>query len=140
MAITVLTDAVVTINGVTLSDHAKKVTVEDSRTEVDVTAFGATSIAVAKGLGDASMTVEFYQDFAAAKVHATLQPLIGSSTPVTVAARGSSGAISATNPEYQLSALLFTYNMLDGAVGEASMITATFRNASQTGVTYDTTP
>lgn len=140
MAITVLTDCVVTINGVALSNHARKVTVEDSREEVDVTAFGATNKAVAKGLGDATMTVEFYQDFAAANVHATLQPLVSSSTPITVAVRPTSAAISATNPEWQMSALLFPYNMIDGAVGEASMITAVFRNASQTGVTYDITP
>lgn len=138
MAITVLTDAVVIINGVTLSDHARKVTVEDNRAEVDVTAFGATNKAVTKGLGDATMTVEFFQDFAAGKIHATLQPLIASSTAVTVEARATSSARSATNPAYLMSALLMDYNMLDGAVGDASVITATFRNASQSGVTYPT--
>jgi hypothetical protein len=31
---------------------------------VDITAFGATSKAVTKGLGDAKITVQFFQDFA----------------------------------------------------------------------------
>jgi hypothetical protein len=105
-------------------------------TQVDVTAFGATNKAYAKGLGDASITVEMFQDFAATKTHATLQPLINSSTPVTVEVRKSSGARSTTNPAYVLSALLFEYQMISGGVGEASTISVPFVNASQTGVQY----
>jgi hypothetical protein len=114
------------------------VTVEDTRDQVDITAFGAASKAYTKGLGDAKITVEFYQDFAAAKVHATLQPLIGSSTPVTVEVRATSGARSTTNPAAVMSALLFSYNMLGGSVGDASSMSAEFVNGSQTGITYPT--
>lgn len=136
MAISVLTDAMVIVNGVTLSDHANQVTIEDTRDSVDITSFGATSKAVTKGLGDAKITVQFFQDFAAGKVHQTLQPLIGSSTPVTVEVRPTSGARSTTNPAAVLSALLMNYNMLSGGVGEASGISAEFTNGSQTGMQY----
>lgn len=136
MAIEILTDATVIINGVTLSDHAKSVTVVDNREQVDITAFGATNKTYSKGLGDASITVNMYQDFAAGKVHATLQPLISSSTPITVEVRKSSAARSTTNPAYVLSALLFEYSMVDGEVGQPSMINVPFVNASQTGVQY----
>jgi len=138
MAIFTLTDAFISINGVTLSDHAKSVTVEDTRDQVDITAFGATSKSYTKGLGDAKFTVEFYQDFAAGKVHATLQPLIGSATGVTVEVRATSAARSATNPAAVMTALLFNYNMLTGGVGEASTMSAEFVNAAQAGVTYPT--
>lgn len=138
MAITVLTDAFVSINGVTLSDHVSKVTLEDLRDQIEITAMGAVNKAYTKGLGDAKVTVDFFQDFQAGKVHATLQPLIGSSTPFTVEIRASSGARSATNPAYLMSALLFNYSMLDGAVGDSSGMTAEFINASQAGVTYPT--
>ncbi|HEY3260336.1 MAG TPA: hypothetical protein VGJ95_08710 [Pseudonocardiaceae bacterium] len=131
-------DAFVQINGVTLSDHANQVTVEDNRAEVDITAFGATSKAITKGLGDAKITVRMFQDFASGKTHATLQPLISSTTPITVEVRPTSGARSATNPAAVLSALLMSYNMLSGSMGEASMIEATFTNASQSGMTYPT--
>ena len=136
MAITILTDALIIVNGVTLSDHAKKVTLGDEREKKDITAFGATNRAYGKGLGDATMSVDFYQDFAASKVHATLQPLIGGTTPFTVEVRGTSAARSATNPAYVMSALLFTYPMLDGEVGEPSTATYEFANASQTGIQY----
>jgi hypothetical protein len=138
VAIFALVDAFVQINGVTLSDHANQVTVEDNRAEVDITAFGATSKAITKGLGDAKITVRMFQDFASGKTHATLQPLISSTTPITVEVRPTSGARSATNPAAMLSALLMSYNMLSGSMGEASMIEATFTNASQSGMTYPT--
>lgn len=138
MAVSVLTDAFVSINGVTLSDHASSVTVEDSRDSVDITAMGATSKAVTKGLGDAKITVKLFQDFAAGKTHATLQPLLGSTTPVTIEVRPTSAARSATNPAAVMSGLLMNYNFIDGGVGAASEITAEFVNGSQTGLTYPT--
>lgn len=138
MALFTLTDAFISINGVTLSDHAKSVTVTDTREQQDFTAFGATAKVVGKGLGDASITVEFYQDFAAAKTHATLQPLISGTTPFTVEVRATSAARSTTNPAAVMSALLFDYTMLEGSVGDPSTMTATFQNASQTGITYPT--
>jgi hypothetical protein len=138
MAIFTLTDAHVIVNGVTLSDHANEVTVEDLRETVDITAFGATSKAVAKGLGDAKITVKFFQDFAAAKTHATLQPLIASTTGVVVEVRATSAARSTTNPAAVITALLMNYNMLDGAVGDASEITAEFVNSASAGMTYPT--
>lgn len=138
MAIFVLTDAFISINGVTLSDHARSVTVEDNRDQVDVTAFGATNKTYAKGLGDGKFTVEFYQDFAAAKTHATLQPLISSTTPFTVEVRATSAARSSTNPGIVMTALLFNYSPLSGSIGDASTFSAEFQNASQTGITYPT--
>lgn len=138
MAIFTLTDAYIAVNGVVLSDHGNSVTVEDTRDAVDITAFGASSKATTKGLGDAKVTVQFFQDFASGKVHATLQPLIGSTTPVTIEVRATSAARSATNPAAVMSGLLMNYNMLSGGIGEASTISAEFVNGSQAGMTYPT--
>jgi hypothetical protein len=138
MAKFTLTDAMVIVNGVTLSGSANKVTVNDTRDEVDITAFGATSKSLTKGLGDASISVDFFQDFAAGNVHATLQPLLSSSTPVTIEVRPTSAARSATNPAAVMSGLLFNYNFLDGSIGEASKISAEFKNGAQAGITYPT--
>ena len=138
MAIFLATNHQIFVNGVDLSDHVRKVTTTDSRDKVDITAMGATNRVYTKGLGDGGCDIEFYQDFAAAKVHATLQPLIGSSTPVNIEVRPVNGARSATNPAFLLSGLLFTYPFLDNAVGDASVVTAHFDNGSQSGVTYPT--
>jgi hypothetical protein len=131
-----MTDGLVIVNGVTLSDHANKITVEDNRDEVDITAFGAVNKAITKGLGDGKIMISFFQDFAAGKVHATLKPLIGSSTGVTIEVRATSAARSATNPAALMTGLLMNYNMLDGGVGDASTIDAEFVNSAQAGITY----
>ena len=136
MAISVLTNAMVLINGVDLSDHVSKVTLTDSRTSVDITAMGATSVSVTKGLGDAKVSLEMFQDFAAAKVHATLSPLIASSTAISVEVRPTNAARSATNPAFLMSGLLMTYPMLDGKVGDANSSTDEVVNGAQAGVTY----
>lgn len=138
MAIFTMVDCYISVNGVTLSDHANQVTVTDTREEKDITAFGATSKAITKGLGDASISVTFLQDYAAGKVHATLQPLLASTTPVTVEVRATSAARSATNPGHVLSALLMNYEPLNGSIGDVSTMQAEFKNASQTGMTYPT--
>lgn len=138
MAIGTLNNAQVLINGVDLSDHISAVHLEDSRAPIDITAMGATNLTYTKGLGDGKASFEAFQDFQAAKLHATLQPLIGSSTPVSVEVRPVNAARSATNPAFLMSALLFTYPMLDGKVGDANSATYEFQNASQAGVTYPT--
>lgn len=138
MAIFTMVDCHIIVNSVVLSDHGNKVTVEDNRDSVDITAFGATSKSVTKGLGDAKITITFFQDFAAGEVHATLQPLVASTTPVPIEIRATSAARSATNPAALMQGLLMTYNMLDGSIGEASTINAEFNNGSQTGMTYPT--
>lgn len=138
MAIFTLTDAYIAVNGVVLSDHSNSVTVEDTRDSVDITAFGASSKAMTKGLGDAKITIDFFQDFASGKVHATLQPLIASTTGVTIEVRATSSARSATNPAALMTGLLMNYNMLSGGIGEASTITAEFVNSANAGMTYPT--
>lgn len=139
MAIFTLTDATIIINGVTLSDHGNQITITDDREEKDVTAFGATSKAYQKGLGDASMDLVLFQDFASGKTHATLQPLIGSTTPVAVEVRPTSAARSATNPAaYLATALMFNYKMLDASVGDVPATTCTFKNSGNAGMAYPT--
>ena len=72
MAKHVLTNAEVLVNAVDLCDHVSSVTIETTRPEVDVTAMGATYQEFIPGLADATVTINFFQDFAAAKTHATL--------------------------------------------------------------------
>lgn len=133
-------DAFVSVNGVDLSDHFSEITIETSRAENEITAFGAVNVVTVAGLGDATITGTVYQDFAAGEIDATLWPLSSSDTPFTVAVRATTGAISATNPEYQMSSLLFEYSPISGSVGSPLQSPVTFRNASQAGLVRDITP
>lgn len=127
MAVFVLTDAAVTINGVALSGLVKKVTVKTTADDKDSTAMGATYKARLGGLKDWTMDVEFNQDFAAAQVDATLFPLLG--TTSTITAKSTSGANSATNPQYSGSGLLKNYTPLQNTVGDLAAATANFIGA-----------
>jgi hypothetical protein len=138
MAVFLATNNQIFINGVDLSDHVTKVTTQDSRDKVDITAMGATCKVYGKGLGDGGCTIDFLQDFAAGKVHATLQPLISSGTPFNVEVRPVNGARTATNPAFLMSALLYEYPFLDNSVGDASKMSVEFANAAQAGITYPT--
>lgn len=139
MAKTILTNASIVVNSVNLSDHCSAVEIESASDEVDVTAFGAANKEIRLGLGDGTITATFFQDFATGSVDSTLQGLRGSNTPFPVVVKGDSAAVSATNPQYTMSAVLPTYTPLSGSVGEASTIEATFRNAAQSGITRSTT-
>ena len=125
MAVLVLTDADITVNGVVLSDKANSVTLNYEIDSVETTAFGSVGHKFTGGLQNNSCDIEFMQDFAAAEVEATIFPLVGTTTTVTV--RGTSGATSATNPLYTLSGtFLAAHTPVAAAVGELAMTSLSF--------------
>jgi hypothetical protein len=125
MAVLVLTDADITVNGVVLSDKANSVTLNYEIDSVEVTAFGSVGHKFTGGLQNNSCDIEFMQDFAAAEVEATIYPLVGTTTTVTV--RGSSAATSSTNPLYTLSGtFLAAHTPVAAAVGELAMTSLSF--------------
>ena len=125
MAVLVLTDADITVNGVVLSDKANSVTLNYEIDSVEVTSFGSVGHKFTGGLQNNSCDIEFMQDFAATEVEATIFPLVGTTTTVTV--RGSSTATSATNPLYTLSGtFLAAHTPVAAAVGELAMTSLSF--------------
>lgn len=139
MAKTILKDVSVLINAVNLADHANAVGMEDTADEIEFTAFSAAGYKeYGQGLKDATFTVTLFQDFAAGSVHGTLLPLYQSGESFALVLKPTSGSVSATNPSVAMTARLYSYSGIDGSVGEASMIEATFRNASSAGPVWAT--
>jgi hypothetical protein len=128
------TNGYISVNGVDLSNHATSITVETTRDDVDVTAMGAVNKVHSPGLGDATITATFLQDYAAGSVDATLSAQTGSTTPFTVEVRPLNAARSTTNPGYSMSALMYGYTPVSGSVGDALTVDITFQNASQSGL------
>lgn len=139
MAKFVLKSATVTVDSVDLSDHISQVTIETTHDEVDVTAFGSTYREILQGLGDATITLSFFQDFATGEVDATLWTHANAGTTFPVTVKPTSASVSSTNPRYDMTGIVLTYNPIDGAVGDASTTEVTIRNASSTGLTRNTT-
>lgn len=134
MAKIVLKDCSITIDAVDLSDHISSVTIETTFDEVDVTGFGSTYKEILQGLGDATITLSVFQDFAAASVDATLWPLSQSGEGFVVVVKPTSAAVSATNPSYTMTGVLLNYSPVAGAIGEASTTDVSIRNQSSTGL------
>jgi hypothetical protein len=93
---------------VDLSEYVTSITLTQTFDEIETTAMGATAHQFAKGLEASTLTVDFLNDWAAAKVQATLQAAYGTSvTALIVPVRAASATvISATNPLYTVSILV----------------------------------
>ena len=128
MATFILTDASVSVNGVDLSDHVQSVAMDTGVEAKDDTAMGDTTRSGSGGLLTWGIEVTFLQDFAAAKVDATISGLVGSTTAVIV--KHTSSAVSATNPSWTGTGLVVSYNPVSGSVGDQSMATVSFSSSS----------
>jgi hypothetical protein len=134
----VLKTPVIKVNGQDISNYVHECTIETTRDEVEVTGFQAANKEILAGLGDATITLAVYQDFAAAAIDALFWPLSTSNTAFPVLVNPFVGANSPTNPQYAMQALLFTYNPIAGAVGDAAETPITLRNAASAGLTRAT--
>lgn len=126
MAILTLTNASVVINSVDLSDHVRQVTVDYNADMQDSAHMGDDTHESLAGLKNWKIDVEFNQDFAAAKVDATLFPLVGAAA-FTIEVRPVNSARSATNPGYNATAVLASYPPLGNAVGQLATTKASFQ-------------
>jgi hypothetical protein len=125
MAVKVLTNAVITINSVTLSDRANSVSLNYEVDSVEATAFGDGGHKFVGGLQNLSCDIEFMQDFAAANVEATIFPLVGTTTTLVI--KHETGIATATNPTYTITgAFLAAHTPVAAAVGELMMTSLSF--------------
>lgn len=127
MAIYVNKDIQVKVNNVDLTAYVTNVEVVKAVDSVESTAMSTTSVnghTFVGGIQNNTVTISFNQDFAATKVHATLNPLVGTNTTVVVRPT-SAVAASGTNPDFTLTgALMSEYRPVMGAVGDLATVGA----------------
>lgn len=127
---TYLSNPVVTINAVDMSDQCTSAVLTRMIESLESTAFGQTNRSYVGGLENSTLTCTFYNSFAASETYATLKTLVG--TQVTVKIKPTSAATSATNPESTLTAsYLESLPIVNGQLGALDTIDITF-----TGGTY----
>lgn len=131
MAKFVATDVKTTINGTDYSTSLAAVTLNLSTDEVETTAFGGGGFrSRVAGLKDASITLDFHQDFAAGSVDATLWSNFGSYATVVITP--TSGSVSASNPSYTGVYLVSQTNPYASSVGDLATMSVTWPLASGT--------
>jgi hypothetical protein len=117
-------DYKVTIGTVVISDDIASVTLDITADEIETTSFGSSYRSRIGGLKDASVSLDFHQDFGAGAVDSLLFPLMGSTVAVKIAP--TSGTVTATNPEYRFNALVTQYQPFAGAVGDLATLSVTW--------------
>ena len=133
MAVFLNNGVVLTVNAVDLSDHVTAVTINRAFDELEVTAMGDSGHKFVKGLEASSITIDFLNDTAAGETLATLQAAYG--TNVTVTAKQTDAAVSATNPLYTMSCLVNNLTDISGSVSEIGMQSVTWTVSGTVAVT-----
>jgi len=122
---TYLSNPVVTVNAVDLSDQCTAATFTQRYDQLENTTFGKTARTFQAGLGNHEVTLTFYQSYAVSETFATLENVVGGLVNVIV--KPASGADSATNPGFTLTgALLAEFPVINATMGELSTIDVTF--------------
>lgn len=117
-------DYKITVGTANLSTSVNSVTLDITADEVETTAFGSSYRTRIGGLKDASVSLDFMQDFGAGAVDALLFPLLGSTVAVKIAP--TSGTVTATNPQYEFNALVTQYSPYAGAVGDLATLSVSW--------------
>lgn len=124
MAKFVATDFKITLNGTDLSQSIHAATLDVSANEVESTTFGNTYKTVVGGILSGSVKLDFYQDYAAGSVDATIWPLLNSVATVTITP--TSATVSATNPKYTVTALINAYQPVNANIGDLAGFSVTW--------------
>ena len=128
---TYLSNPVVTINAVDMSDQCTSAVLTRVIESLESTAFGQTNRSYVGGLENSTLTVSMYNSFAVSETYATLKALVG--TQVTVKIRPTSAAVSATNPESTLTAAYMeSLPIVNGQLGALDTIDITFTGGAYT--------
>ena len=118
------TDYFVSIGGTDFSSSLNSVELAEEADNLETTAFGSTWRTRIGGLKQASLTLNFMQDFAAGSVDATLNPLLGSIATVII--KPTSGTVTATNPSYTMTAVVTQYSPFASSVGDIATLSVTW--------------
>ena len=118
------TDYAITINGAAFSTNLNSVELAQEADDLETTAFGQGWRTRIGGLRNATVTLNFMQDFGAGSVDATLNPLLGSIATVVI--KPTSGTATATNPSYTAECLVTQYSPFASSVGDIATLSVTW--------------
>jgi hypothetical protein len=104
--------------------HFQAVTLDITAEEQDTTSFGKTFRERVGGLKDASVSLDFHQDFGATAVDATLYPLIGGTVGIVI--KPTAGSVTSTNPTYSFTALVTQYQPFASSVGDLATLSVSW--------------
>ena len=136
MAVMLNSKVGVKIATVDISDHVSSATLSQTFDELEITSLGDLSHKFVKGLEASTLSLDFFNDFAASQISTLLQTNYGTTvTAVLIPEKGT--AVSATNPLYTVSILINNVTPISGDVASINASSISFTCNST--VAYATT-
>jgi hypothetical protein len=112
-----------------ISEFVSAITLSTTHDLIETTQMNDIFKTVIAGLGQNSVSFQFYQDFGDANAYSGLEqviyPFIGTAVTCTVKPVGSA-TTSSFNPQYSFGVLISEWQPLSGAVGELSTASVTW--------------
>ena len=120
-----LSNPVVKVNNIDLTDMCTAASVLQRFDSLETTSFGQTARTFGPGLGNHECTLSLYMSYDSGDTYATLSTLVGTTTTVRV--QPTSAVDSATNPGFILTgAFLAELPVINATMGELSTVDVTF--------------
>lgn len=118
----------VKVGDVDLTQSIASVTLNQTVNEIESTGFGSAAVQRIAGLQDASVSIDFHQDFASGSVSETLGSVFGGTAEVKILAGTtlSQGTASATAPLYSVTVLCSQQDLVNSQVGDISTFSVTW--------------
>lgn len=126
MAIFVLTDPYIAVNGVDMSSDAFQVSLDCQATDNDISTFGSGWQSHLAGMKSGTLSVSFRQDFAASDVDSRLWAIFNAGANVTFEVRPTTSAVGSGNPKFTGSICPTGYQVLTGSVGDVPQTVITW--------------
>ena len=123
---TYLSNPVVTVNSVSLTDQCTAATFTHRFDQLENTTFGKTNRSYQAGLNNSEVTLTLYQSYEASETYATLAALVGTTTTVTVADSAGGDVFTLTG------GYLTEMPVINATLGELSTIDITFVGGAYT--------
>jgi len=123
------TAAAPTVPSINISAYVSAVTLTQTVDEIEVTSMGDSAHKYAAGLQAATLTIDFFNDWAASQVMTTLNAAFGTTLAVSMITGVGSAptTVSATNPTYQFSILVNNLTPVgNGGVGDEAASSLSF--------------
>lgn len=131
-----LYNAVVTFNGVTLTDRATSISWIAGTGEGPGAAMSELQdYSIPTTTNISSLTIEYYQDYAASNVYITHKAIWVLGTTAVLTAKADSAADSATNPNFTITVFIKSMPFINGSRGDVHKAPYTYGAAS--AMTFD---
>ncbi len=124
MAIFMGNKVTVIAGSTTISDHCSTVSLNREVEAVTITAMNDTVQNLIGGVEVSSVSLELFNDFAAASVNSLFEDAIG--TKLNIKLIPVTGTVTATNPSYTMSCLITSWTPISGSTDGAATVSVSY--------------